>query len=337
MTIIAACSSSDGVTTTTTTVDGGTGCKTGADCATGLCNAANGQCLPATAGDGKKDGTETDVDCGGAGASPCADLKACTVATDCKSDVCVGNVCQVPTTTDAVKNGEETGTDCGGPVAPKCKTGSGCKVDGDCDNVLCDPTTSTCGGVTDGDGLKNGDETDTDCGGPTTSKKCGTGKICAQTSDCDRAICNATTKVCKPPSPTDGIANGDETDIDCGGTAPKRCVEKNACKADTDCTDFCGSDLKCVTGRSCKAVLVDADTKITLTAGLVTCGVGETTDATHTHESCCRSLPLPGTPAPARLDKYEVTSGRFRQFIETVGPNIRGWVATEIANDTTTG
>src|SRR5207244_11993014 len=38
-----------------------------------------------------------------------------------------------------------------------------------------------------------------------------------------------------------------------------------------------------------------------------------------------------------RLDKYEVTSGRFRQFINTVGPNVRAWVQNEIAAGTPTG
>jgi hypothetical protein len=41
--------------------------------------------------------------------------------------------------------------------------------------------------------------------------------------------------------------------------------------------------------------------------------------------------------ASARLDKYEVTAGRFRQFVETAGPNLRQWAAAEIANNTPTG
>jgi hypothetical protein len=72
------------------------------------------------------------------------------------------------------------------------------------------------------------------------------------------------------------------------------------------------------------------------TAGIATCGRRESNDGTKIHESCCRSLALPGTAA-VRLDKYEVTAGRMRQFIETAGPNLRQWAATEIANDTPVG
>jgi len=61
-------------------------------------------------------------------------------------------------------------------------------------------------------------------------------------------------------------------------------------------------------------------------AGLDTCGKGEATDpvAQQAHESCCKSLVIPasvlptGETAGSRLDKYEVTAGRMRQFIESM-------------------
>jgi formylglycine-generating enzyme required for sulfatase activity len=62
--------------------------------------------LPATCNDKQKDGTETDVDCGGASCVPCADTKACLVASDCASGVCIAGVCGTPSCTG--------GLDCGG-------------------------------------------------------------------------------------------------------------------------------------------------------------------------------------------------------------------------------
>ena len=136
-----------------------------------------------------------------------------------------------------------------------------------------------------------------------------------------------------------GRKDGDESDVDCGGTAdpdtlvvPPRCADDLGCTGDTDCkSTFCNTSLqKCVAGRSCKAAVANA------TSGIVTCGKRETNDVTKVHESCCRTLPLPVTTT-VRLDKYEVTSGRMRQFIETVGPNLRQWAKNEIANGTPTG
>ncbi len=48
------------------------------------------QCLK----DGKVDGTETDVDCGG-GCGPCAAGKACAKASDCATGACAGGTCRV--------------------------------------------------------------------------------------------------------------------------------------------------------------------------------------------------------------------------------------------------
>src|SRR5689334_10975448 len=53
-------------------------------CSGGTCAAvAGGNVL-----DHMKDGTETDVDCGGSSVTKCADDKACKVAADCASGVC---------------------------------------------------------------------------------------------------------------------------------------------------------------------------------------------------------------------------------------------------------
>lgn len=72
----------------------------------------------ATCTDGRKNGNETDIDCGGSSCLACADGRACNTGTDCSSGVCNSGICQAPTCTDQVKNGNETGVDCGGSCKP---------------------------------------------------------------------------------------------------------------------------------------------------------------------------------------------------------------------------
>jgi hypothetical protein len=208
-----------------------------------------------------QNGTETDVDCGGDAAPPCGDTKKCKVAaTDCTSLVCTGNVCQAPLPTD---------------------------------------------------GVKNGNETDIDCGGGAPAPACGTGKACNDgTRDCNSFVC--TGNVCQAATGTDGVKNGDESDVDCGGTstgAPK-CDPGSACGVHADCkSDGCDYNGKCAIARSCTAH-----------NGGDTCG----TDATQ--ESCCTTAPLAGSAV--KIDKYLVSAGRMRQFIERTSGNARAFATT---------
>ena len=89
------------------------------------------------------------------------------------------------------------------------------------------------------DGLQNGDETDRDCGGACPNK-CADTKGCAQGSDCMSGACDMVAHTCSAPSCMDMVANGDETDKDCGGscaTAPPstKCATGLKCMVDGDC------------------------------------------------------------------------------------------------------
>lgn len=314
---------------TTTTCAAGKKCEGAPDCASGLC--LDGTCHDVSPTDGIKDGDETDVDCGGTKAPACADAKGCKAATDCVSGVCSGAVCQKPTSKDGVKNGDETDVDCGGTTtsAPRCATGKGCAADSDCDVARCDATTKKCAAPSHDDGLKNDDETGIDCGG-SAPKKCPTGEGCLVNEDCDNVLCDVPNAKCAEPTAADGLKNGTESDVDCGGGAPTnapKCVMGKGCSKDSDCaSDGCSMALggKCSV-KSCATAE---------TAGIVTCGSGETPDAVKDHESCCRSMVLP-TRTNRRLDKYEITSGRFRTFLAKVGPDVRSWVQTYAAANPT--
>jgi hypothetical protein len=94
-------------------------CNTYKDCASLVCfPATGGTCLAPTCSDGRKNGTETDIDCGGGMCLPCGSTLGCLAPTDCLSGVCKpsgmgGDVCQKASCTDGVQNGCETGVDCG--------------------------------------------------------------------------------------------------------------------------------------------------------------------------------------------------------------------------------
>jgi|SRR5579871_4972612 len=52
-----------------------------------------------------------------------------------------------------------------------------------------------------------------------------------------------------PPSCSDGIKNGDETDVDCGGSCPQ-CPDLRSCLSNNDCVNFnCSNDLCCPGAR----------------------------------------------------------------------------------------
>ena len=61
------------------------------------------------------------------------------------------------------------------------------------------------------DKVKNGAETDVDCGGG-TCPTCGNKKSCTKAADCKSGVCAS--GACVEATCTDGVKNGDESDVD---------------------------------------------------------------------------------------------------------------------------
>jgi alpha-tubulin suppressor-like RCC1 family protein len=214
-------------------------CVSGATCPAGVCQ--NNACQMAACGDTVKNGSETDVDCGGTDCGKCADMLACAVAGDCVSGVCTGNTCTPPTCTDTVKNGVETDVDCGGTCAP-CADALACAVAADCVSGVC--AGGLCQAPICTDMVKNGSETDVDCGGPCAP--CADTLACLVASDCASGVC--TGNVCQAPTCTDTVKNGTETDTDCGSTCGP-CATGKACAVATDCqSDICAGNVCAMAG-----------------------------------------------------------------------------------------
>jgi hypothetical protein len=223
----------------------GKGCNTNSDCLTGDgCDVGTKKCDANQCNDGIKDGSETDVDCGG-GSCP-----VCSVGEGCKqdSDCVAGEGCDVTTKKcdanechDGIKNGSETAVDCGGGTCPGCPVGDPCTTDADCAAPGgCDTTSHKCDANECHDGIKDGSETDVDCGGG-VCPACGVGKGCAQTSDCVSGEgCDVTTHTCDANECNDGVQDGGETAVDCGGGTCPACKVGDGCAVSADCvSDYC--------------------------------------------------------------------------------------------------
>ena len=213
-------------------------CKIDADCTSNACDAVSLICVAAQCADHLKDGTETDVDCGGGTCPSCAVGKQCKVSADCTSNDCVANVCQsgtAGTCTDGAQDGTETDVDCGGGTCAPCPVGKKCQISADCASNACDANTLTCVATQCSDHLKDGNETDVDCGGG-TCPPCAVGQQCKVNSDCTSGDCVA--NVCHSGtagSCTDGFMDGTETDVDCGGGTCPTCSLGKKCVIDADC------------------------------------------------------------------------------------------------------
>jgi len=111
--------------------------------------------------------------------------------------------------------------------------------------------------------VKDGDETDVDCGGP--CGQCLEGRICIENIDCRSGFCNANS-LCAAPSCTDNIKNQDESDVDCGGLNCQACQNSRTCNVNNDCGSFfCGFGI-CKDAETCQ------DGKVTGTESDVDCG-----------------------------------------------------------------
>ncbi|MCW5897817.1 MAG: putative metal-binding motif-containing protein [Flavobacteriales bacterium] len=260
-----------------------------------LCNGIDDNCdgqidegACANCTDGIKNGTETDVDCGGPDCPPCAQGQGCDLNNDCGPGlVCQGGTClpECPdadgdgwTTcagdcddnnpnvypgafeicngiddncdgqidegacancTDGIKNGAETDVDCGGPDCPPCAQGQGCDLNNDCGPGLvcqggtCQPECPDA----DGDGWTT---CAGDCDDNNPNVYPGAFEFCNGIDDnCDGQIDEGACANC-----TDGIKNGTETDVDCGGPDCPPCAQGQGCDLNSDC----GPGLICENG-----------------------------------------------------------------------------------------
>jgi len=99
----------------------------------------------------------------------------------------------------------------------------------ECRDVLC--ADGACQPAACDDDIRNGRESDVDCGGG-DCVGCDAGGYCLSESDCMSQVC--TDRACVAASCNDKVHNGDESATDCGGGCPA-CADWSACRGDGDC------------------------------------------------------------------------------------------------------
>ena len=206
------------------------------ECVSRVCE--DGKCGTVAVTAGVPVSTQTTGDCkrivcDGSGATK-AELDAADIPEDgneCTVDKCVGGQ---PKNTFA-----PAGQTCNQEGGKKCD-GSGaclqCLTPNDCPEKVC-TLAGACAPAMCGDEVKNGDETDVDCGGA-CGATCKTGDDCAVAGDCIDKVCSGPEggpTTCAAPKCDDTLQNGDETDVDCGGSCAKKCAPHAGCKKDIDC------------------------------------------------------------------------------------------------------
>ena len=239
------------------TLDCGT-CSSGDACSGGKCGCANSV----------KSGTETDVDCGGICPTKCSTGLKCLAGSDCVSGNCVDGVCCNSACTGtcqacvSTKTGATTGTcanvTTGTDPDNECPTTSAatCGTTGMCGNGACQYhpagtqcTTATCSASTEYPAdTCNGSGTCVDNGSIT----CGAGYICS----------GGKCQTC-----SDGLKNGTETDIDCGGGGScAKCTNGKKCTVANDC-----SSNQCVDGYCCNTTCTGTCMACNLVGNYGTC------------------------------------------------------------------
>ncbi|MFW5879069.1 MAG: hypothetical protein ACOCVR_04540, partial [Myxococcota bacterium] len=221
-------------------------CLVDTDCINESC--IDGICDPGdTCENGVKDGNESDVDCGG-DCGPCEDGFECNEEEDCEP-VFVGWACEegvcggMYTCIDYEVSGRETDVDCGGGICRACAGGKDCEegadcLTGECVEGVCSESEYTCD-----NGVKDGYETDIDCGSD-ACPPCGDGFFCEFDADCEWENCED--GVCDPwYACQDEIVSGHETDVDCGGPVCDPCETGKSCEEDTDCVSESCVDGTC--------------------------------------------------------------------------------------------
>ena len=215
-----------------------TNCTTDADCAglstecsTGICSGGTCTTTPVADGTACTGGT-----CRSGVSQPTG---SCASAADCPA---TGTPCIIPVCQSAVCGTQNA------PAGTSCNDGNPCTINDVCNGAgTCSGTavangtacpggvceSGVCQAATCSDGIKDGNETDVDCGGG-ACPKCGTGKNCSVGSDCQSSVCGG--GICQAPTCSDGVKNGTETDVDCGGGTCPTCGTGLMCSVNGDCS-----------------------------------------------------------------------------------------------------
>lgn len=195
------------------------------------CDLDTHACVSAQCDDRAKNGSETDVDCGGVDCGPCQNDLHCILAADCLSGFCAGKSCAACAASTECQTDQYCDLATGACVADK-PDGQGCSADPECEHghcsggVCCDVdcagdcescsaadtggANGTCAAVMDGQDPKNacptlacktGSCSGGVCGNKANGTSCGSGPTCVGDDLKPQDVCQAGT--CSAPPNTD--------------------------------------------------------------------------------------------------------------------------------------
>lgn len=280
-------------------------CNVDADCTTAgeVCDPKLGSntCVPATCTDNAKNGSETDVDCGGSACASCPNTKACGAAADCQSGYCNANTCAACTSNtncltaqfcDLAANGGTCTADKsdGKACSASAECANGNCVDGVCCNSACAGTCDACSAAKKGQGvdgvcgpIATGSDPDDECTAAAAST-CGQTGACGGSSNC---ALHSSGTVCLAAACAGGTAtaastcNGTGTCV-AGGSTP---CSPYACSG-VACATSCTGDSQCATGNFCNGSNVCV---AKLVSGAACSGASQCTSGFCVDGVCCSS------------------------------------------------
>jgi hypothetical protein len=237
----------------------GQGCKLGTDCTDRVCDPTAKTCAAPSCSDGFKNGTETDVDCGGATCDglghACAVQKVCGANTDCLTDLCTNGLCQFAAA--------------GAACASNAQCANGDCVSGFCCNTACTGTCMACSAALTGG--SNGTCAPMTAGSPAPTGQCAANGACGNDGKCgvggacelqaQGTSCSATVSCVGSTVTTDTTCDGLGACSQGAGVAS--CPGSLTCSAGGQCNTGCGTndptgDALCVSGHYCDGVTTGA-------------------------------------------------------------------------------
>lgn len=124
------------------------------------------------------------------------------------------------------------------------QNGATCLDNEECESGTC--RLQVCVASLCNDSIKNGAETDVDCGAP-GCPTCEVGKACEEGLDCISGICDEASSTCIASRCEDMEKNGLETDVDCGGLFCEPCADGSFCLENVDCeSEVCDANGTCL-------------------------------------------------------------------------------------------
>ena len=151
---------------------------------------------------------------------------------------------QPPTCTDLITNGGETDVDCGGSICQTCPNTRTCAADSDCQSGYCGSRGPCMDGICGDRGVcapkvswRRRWETwrGARTGWQAWPDAAGQRMLPRLAHECLLRLALPFGPCAQPPSCTNGIKDGYEADVDCGGKDCQACALGKMCKASTDC------------------------------------------------------------------------------------------------------